>query len=73
MPRLVDAAEAIGASFTLSPAPPAPAAQNPRRAKRRFGGIKLTAAELREVREAYGPFLSLERAAERRRRPSRYP
>ena len=35
-----------------------------KRATRRFPGLKFTPAELREIRAAYGPFLSLERAAE---------
>jgi predicted DNA-binding protein (UPF0251 family) len=36
----------------------------PRRAGRRFHAIKLTSAELRDIRLALGPLLSLEQAAQ---------
>ena len=35
-----------------------------KRAKRHFPAVKISTREMREIVEAYGPFLSLEKAAE---------
>ena len=63
MPRLVDGAVANTAPVTFSAAPTTKVPR-PKRAKRCFSGIKLTAVERREFLDAFGPVLSLEKAAE---------
>jgi predicted HTH domain antitoxin len=68
MPRLIDVAEgrATLLPYGLSPArlkaTPKPAKL--KRAKRHFPPVKISLREMREIVAAYGPFLSLEKAAE---------
>jgi hypothetical protein len=67
MPRLIEigAGAATHRPFLYSPITLKPArAPRRTRAKRRFPAVKLTSRELAEIRTIYGPFLSLERAAE---------
>jgi hypothetical protein len=67
MPRLADVAagRASISPYRFTTTPPArETSQKPKRVQRRFAGIKLTAAERREFLDAYGPVLSLEKAAE---------
>jgi hypothetical protein len=66
MPRLADVAAGRGrvSPYTFQPAPTGTVAQELKRVARRFPSIKLTAAERRECLDAYGPVLSLEKAAE---------
>jgi hypothetical protein len=66
MPRLVDVAagRATLQSYSFSAQAPAASTATPKRALRRFVIPKLTAAERREFLDAFGPVLSLEKAAE---------
>ncbi|HEX8524210.1 MAG TPA: hypothetical protein VF669_18290 [Tepidisphaeraceae bacterium] len=66
MPRLVDSAHfARTTPFTFSvvSAQESRGERKPKKAKRHFPGLKLTKEELRNLRLALGPTLSLEQAA----------
>ena len=68
MPRLADLIEgrARAESYVITAAPSAVEVRvqrQPRRARRRFEGPKLSKEELTDLRTAFGPLLSLEQAA----------